>query len=78
MQLGSWDKALALAPAVSQAYWRQLLQQKADAMAKAGASVKELLPHMLAAGQVVPAIELLLQQKQLDLAGTMAAVAASG
>jgi hypothetical protein len=78
LQLGYWDKALALAPAVSQSYWRQLMQRKVDAMSKEAAPAKEMLPHMIAAGQVGPAVELLLRQKQYELAAKIAAVAACG
>lgn len=78
LQLGSWDKALALAPAVSQSYWRQLMQRKVDAIGKEAAPAKELLPHMIAAGQVEPAMELLMRHKQYELAAKIAAVAACG
>lgn len=78
MQLGLWDRALSLAPAVSHTYWRQLMQRATDAMAKAGAASKELLPYMLAAGQVTPAVELLMRQKQHEQAASIAAVAAYG
>jgi hypothetical protein len=79
VQLGAWDKALALAPAVSHSYWRQLMQRKADTLSKAGqAPTRELLPLLLAAGQVGPAVELLMRQKQLEQAANVAAVAACG
>lgn len=77
-QLGLWDKAVALAPAVSLSYWRQLLQRKADAMGKAAAPAKELLPKLLAAGQVEAAVELLMRQERYEQAASVAAVAACG
>lgn len=79
VQLGSWDKALSLAPAVSHSYWLQLMQRKADALNKAGQSPNcELLTLLLASGQVGPAVELLMRQKQLDQAADVAAVVACG
>lgn len=47
-------------------------------MAKAGTPVKELLPQLLAAGQLSLAVELLMRHKQLDQAVDVAAVAACG
>lgn len=73
-----WDRALVLAPAVSQAYWRLLLQRKVDMLSKAAAPVKDLLPHLLAGGQVASAVELLMRQQQLEQAASVAAVAACG
>jgi hypothetical protein len=77
-QLGLWDKAVALAPAVSLSHWRQLLQRKAEAMGKAAAPAKELLPNLLAAGQVEAAVELLMRQERNEQAASVAAVAACG
>lgn len=80
LQLGLWDKAVALAPAVSVPYWRLLLplQRKADTMAKAAAPARELLPNLLAAGQVEDAVELLMRQERHEQAASIAAVAACG
>ena len=78
MQLGQWDKALALAPAASVAYWCKLLQRRTDAAAKVGEPSQELLPFMVASGQTVPLVEMLSGQKQYELAAGVAAVAAAG
>lgn len=77
-RLGLWDKAVALAPAVSLSYWQQLLQRRADAMCKAAAPARELLPNLLAAGQVEGAVELLMRQERYEQAASIAAVAACG
>lgn len=78
LQLDRWDQALALAPAVSLTYWRQLLQRKADALGRASATPKELLPYLLSGGQVAAAVEVLMRHKQLEAAANVAAVAACG
>lgn len=55
------------------------MQRKADALNKAGQSPNcELLTLLLASGQVGPAVELLMRQKQLDQAADVAAVVACG
>eukprot|EP00775_Hariotina_reticulata_P007969 gene7969-8167_t len=78
VEVGDWDKAIALAPAVSQQYWCRLLQRHADFLSKQGASSKELLPLMLATGQSSALMQLLMNQKQYDLAADIAAVQACG
>lgn len=54
------------------------MQRRADALSKAAAPTKDVLPHLLAAGQVGPAVELLMRQKQYEQAAHIAAVAACG
>jgi hypothetical protein len=78
LQLGQWDKALALAPAASVSYWCKLLQRRTDAAAKAGDLGQELLPFMIASGQATPLVEMLSSQKQFEVAAGVAAVAAAG
>lgn len=78
LQLDLWDRALVLAPAVLQAYWRSLLQRKADMLSKAAAPAKDLLPCLLVSGQVASAVEMLMRQQQLELAANVAAVGACG
>jgi hypothetical protein len=78
LQVGEWDKAIALAPAVSQQYWCRLLQRHADFLSKQGGGTKELLPLMLATGQISALMQLLMNQKQYDVAADIAAVLACG
>lgn len=50
-KVGDWDRALALAPAVSLGFWQQLVARRAQVAAKLSASLQELVPLYLAAGQ---------------------------
>ncbi|KAF6263074.1 hypothetical protein COO60DRAFT_1672788 [Scenedesmus sp. NREL 46B-D3] len=70
VEAGEWDRALVLAPAVSQQYWAKLLRRRADVGAKRGAGARQLLPLLLAAGQAGALAELLLAQKQFELAAS--------
>ena len=63
---------------MSQQYWCKLLQMRADAAAKAGAPVKELLPMLLVSGQTTALVELLKGKEQYGLAANIAAVQACG
>lgn len=74
----SVDLMTLQAPAVSQHYWCKLLQMRADAAAKAGAPVNELLPMLLVSGQTTALIELLRSKEQYGLAANIAAVQACG
>jgi hypothetical protein len=78
VEAGEWDRALVLAPAVSQEYWGKLLKRRADVEAKRGAAAGELLPLLLAAGQAGALVELLMAQKQFGLAASVGAVQACG
>lgn len=78
VEAGEWDRALVLAPAVSQEYWAKLLRRRADVEAKRGAGARELLPLLLAGGQAGALVELLLAGKQYGLAASVAAVQACG
>ncbi|EFJ53255.1 hypothetical protein VOLCADRAFT_115828 [Volvox carteri f. nagariensis] len=46
-EVGEWDRALALAPAVGLALWQRLLRQRLQAMAEAEAEMQSLRPPML-------------------------------
>jgi hypothetical protein len=78
VEAGEWDRALVIAPAVSQEHWAKLLRRRADVEAKRGAGARKLLPLLLAAGQAGVLVEQLLVQKQYELAASVAAVQACG
>lgn len=78
LQVGDWDKALALAPAASVDYWSRLLQRHADHMAQEGATAKDMLPLMVATGNIGPLIDKLMSSRQYNLAANVAAVQSTG
>jgi hypothetical protein len=80
VQLRQWDKALALAPAVSQACWAALMAKRADALAREGAGVGQLLPFMVAAGpgSSLALVQQLVAAREWRTAADVAAVHASG
>ncbi|GBF87625.1 hypothetical protein Rsub_00336 [Raphidocelis subcapitata] len=79
VQLGEWDRALALAPAASLRFWRSLVLRRAQALAAEGASpAGQLLPLMLAGGAVGDIVDRLTGEGQHGVAAAVAAVDATG
>ena len=56
-EIGDWQEALAMAPAVGIEFWQGLMAQRASQMAEEGATLTELKPYLLASGQVTTARE---------------------
>ena len=52
-EVGDWQEALAMAPAVGIDFWQGLMGQRAVQMIEEGATLTELKPYLLASGQVV-------------------------
>lgn len=55
-ELGQWDRALAVAPAIGLEYWQELVRARAEDLAEAGASVETLAP-LLVASQQIPRLQ---------------------
>jgi hypothetical protein len=71
---GNWPQALALAPAVSHAYWRELAQRRVQGLRAGGAGSWDVLPLMLAAGLASEATGLLRDEGLLGEAAEVASV----
>jgi WD40 repeat protein len=62
--IGQWEKALALAPAVSQYYWAELSLQHARHLAAAGND--DCVPIYIVTGEVEKAVDFLVSRNQID------------
>eukprot|EP00302_Diacronema_sp_CCMP2436_P004598 CAMPEP_0179837830 /NCGR_PEP_ID=MMETSP0982-20121206/290_1 /TAXON_ID=483367 /ORGANISM="non described non described, Strain CCMP 2436" /LENGTH=1453 /DNA_ID=CAMNT_0021721037 /DNA_START=53 /DNA_END=4416 /DNA_ORIENTATION=+ len=76
--VGNWEGALAVAPAVSRAYWAELLAQRAAEQLGRGEPVEASAPLLLAAGHADVLISELLSRSQFGDAALIAAAAAEG
>ena len=61
VELGDWNAALALAPAVSMEYWQELVAQNSQRLISQ--SSEQCVPHLLAAGADADAVEFYLQRR---------------
>ena len=81
-EVGDWDKALMVAPAVSQALWRGLLRRYVEAMAeKTGphrVTTPELAPAILAAGDAHALLRRYEGEGRLDDAFLVATASSAG
>lgn len=82
--LGEWDKALAVAPALGLDYWRSLIKrygkrvQTDSELSQVAAHRHALVPLMLAAGDVASAVDVLVEESDLENAYLVAVSAEAG
>lgn len=88
--LDEWDKALAVAPMVGQAYWKDLMKRKArlcksthrenegDAFKNSSATVKDSEPYLIAGQEINALISIYQGLKDDDAAFLIASVASEG
>lgn len=77
-QVGDWDTAISIAPAVSTAFWARLLRRRTDVLREGGASEEQLMPLLIATGQTAALGEALLSQHQHNIAANILGAQASG
>ena len=78
VQLGEWANAIAVAPAVSLDYWRQLCARHADQLAERSAESALVAPYMIAAGATSSALHYMIARQEYHDAATLATSHAAG
>ena len=78
VQIGEWTNALAVAPTVSLAYWRQLCARHADHLAGQSAESSLVAPYMIAAGDMPNALQYMISRADYADAATLASAYAAG
>lgn len=72
MEINDWAAALALAPAVSHAFWKQMALKYAQNVINTNESEREFIPYVLGAGRSRDAIEYYLLRKEYSKAMVVA------
>lgn len=77
--LGEWERAIALAPAVSHELWAKLVKEyAAEKLSKNAARLADLLPWYIAINQPETLVNLYLNNEQYEDAVTLAQVTLAG
>jgi hypothetical protein len=76
VEIGEWDSALAAAPAVSLAFWRDLAAKRAEQLVESGKS--SAVPLFIASGLYARAVDVLLSGNEFDGAVAVCQAAVDG
>jgi WD40 repeat protein len=76
VEIGEWDSALAAAPAVSMAFWRDLAAKRAEELVESGKS--SAVPLFIASGLHTRAVDVLLSGNEFDGAVAVCQAAVDG
>jgi hypothetical protein len=76
VEIGEWDSALAAAPAVSLAFWRDLAAKRAEHLVESGKS--SAVPLFIASGLYTRAVDVLLSGNEFDGAVAVCQAAVDG
>lgn len=64
IEIGDWERAIAIAPNVSKEYWMDLCNRYANLLAEQGG--EQAIPYLIASNQIDKAIHLLTYRQQID------------
>eukprot|EP00746_Dinoflagellata_sp_MGD_P032912 gnl/MRDRNA2_/MRDRNA2_178406_c0_seq1.p1 gnl/MRDRNA2_/MRDRNA2_178406_c0~~gnl/MRDRNA2_/MRDRNA2_178406_c0_seq1.p1 ORF type:complete len:538 (+),score=120.03 gnl/MRDRNA2_/MRDRNA2_178406_c0_seq1:32-1615(+) len=76
-QIGKWERAICIAPAVSMEFWRQLCAEFAESQ-RANADLSEAAPFLVAAGMTGTVMDAYLERNELHEAFAVAKAQADG
>lgn len=76
-QAGQWERAICIAPAVSQEFWQELCNEYVDSIS-ASTDLEEVAPYWLAAGHSSMLVDAYIERNELDNAFVLAKAEADG